>query len=230
MRFASGIRRSARCSSREFNAGFNCLSVDFAEGRALLLRLGQRDLEDGGGAFWGDAFEVEFSAEVFCYAAADGEAEAGAGGAGGVEGFEDAAEIFGADAGAGIADAEFCPLAALAQGDLYLAGLGAHGFAGIEEEIEKELSDGACVAGDDEGLGGEVCDELKAGRGAFLHELDNAVDFFVEGDGLGFAGLGGAGEAEEVSDEIAEALGFADDVAAVFCAAAFGGLLGADLF
>jgi len=140
----------------------------------------------------------------------DGEAEAGALALGGEEGFEDAVEVGGADAGAAIDDGEGETAAGGLDADDDL-GAGGRGLDGVEDEIEEDLFELFGVGDDFAGGGGDLFAEGDGGgAGGVAGEREDRVDDGLRIDGLE-ARRAGAGELEEAREEAVEALGFEVD-------------------
>ena len=107
---------------------------------------------------------------------ADGEAHAHAGGFGGEEGLEDAAELVGAEAGAGIGNGGADGFRGFGPGangkESFLGVLGEHGVDGVDDEVEDDLLEFDQVAHD----GGEIGVEVQVNADVFEDEF--AVDQF----------------------------------------------------
>jgi hypothetical protein len=164
----------------------------------------------GGEAAGGARVEREVAAERFGEFAGDRQAEAGAGGLGGVEGLKQAAAGLFGEAGAVVEDAENGAFGGGCDFEIDVAGgLGADGVDGIAKEIEEELFEELGVGIEGEGMDGGF--EMEGGR------IDEVLGVLAEGgfdvggvDGLE-VGEGGAAVEEEVLDEIFEAGCFGED-------------------
>jgi hypothetical protein len=151
--------------------------------------VGKGELEPEGAAVAGGAVAADFAAHGADEFARDGEAEAGAAvlaagsGLGLDEGGEDALDLIGGDADAGVVDFE-------AEGD-------ALGVAGEFMDFEAD----SALLGELEGVGGEVDEDLAEAVGVADEDGgDGGRDVAVEGD------AGGGGGGEDVGD-VLEGLG-----------------------
>jgi hypothetical protein len=194
-----------------------------------LWNAGEFDAE--GGAFTGFGLDGDMAAVFFDDAAGGGEAEAGAALFGSEVGIEDAGEVVGGDANAGIGDVEdggifgldgldqeFSPSLSPAAGgggtggDLGSGGaglgFGRHSLNGVEEEVEEGLFEEVDIEGAERVFASERGMDADVGSLSLRkEEIDEFFDELIEGDDLG-AELDTAGVAEEIVEGLTEAVGF----------------------